>query len=48
MMSAALNVKSLDTAAGLWDGPIGQVHLLGHDAPLPPHPLGRHAFKITR
>ena len=31
----ALTVRSLGTAAKLWDGPIGTVSLLGHGGPLP-------------
>ena len=31
---AHLTIKSLGTDAGLWDGQIGAVRLLGHDAPL--------------
>ncbi len=42
----ALAVKSLGTASGLWGGPIGSVHLLGHDAPLP-HTRTADALTIT-
>ena len=31
---ANLTIKSLGTGAGLWDGKVGAVRLLGHDAPL--------------
>jgi alpha-L-fucosidase len=31
---AHLTVRSLGTSAGLWERPVGEVRLLGHDAPL--------------